>query len=343
MIAVFSSAHSIHAPPHELLNGELVKAHETPDRAEIIHSALLRANLGPIIPPRIFDNSAIETVHDADYLHFLEHIYTQWVAEGGSPLAVLPDTVTTRHMDRKPTFPLALPGYYTSDLSAPIVEGTYAAAITSAQIALTGAALLAEGTYAAYALCRPPGHHASRDTYGGYSYLNNAAIAANYLCNQPSLSRVAILDIDYHHGNGTQQIFYTRNDVFTVSIHADPAYEYPYFIGFADEYGTGVGEGYNLNIPLAEGITNVPYLAALDRALEAIKHFGPNYVIVATGVDTFEADPIGEFMLTSEVYPLIGQRIATIGQPTLFVQEGGYAVDALGNNIVGLLQGFISL
>ena len=342
MIAVFSSAHTMHAPPHELLNGELVKAHETPDRAEIIHNALLQADLGPIIPPHIFDMSAIEAVHDADYLHFLEHIYIQWVAEGGSPLAVLPDTVTTRHMNRRPTFPLALPGYYTSDLSAPIVAGTYEAAVTSAHVALTGAALLIEGQAVAYALCRPPGHHASRDTYGGYSYLNNAAIAANYLCNEPSSSRIAILDIDYHHGNGTQQIFYERDDVFTISIHADPSYEYPYFIGFADERGQGVGEGYNLNIPLAEGMTNAPYLAALDHALEAIAHFGPNYLVVATGVDTFEADPIGEFMLTSEIYPLIGQRIAALRQPTLFVQEGGYAVDALGNNVVSLLQGFRS-
>ncbi|NOK59688.1 MAG: histone deacetylase family protein [Chloroflexi bacterium AL-W] len=341
MIVIFSSTHTIHAPPHELLNGELVKAHETPDRAEIIHTALVKTNLGPIIPPHIFDMSAIQAVHDTDYLRFLEHIYTQWVAEGGSPLAVLPDTITTRHMHRRPTFPLALPGYYASDLSAPIVAGTYEAAVTSAHVALTGAALLIEGHQAVYALCRPPGHHANRDTYGGYSYLNNAAIAANYLCSQQRPAQVVILDIDYHHGNGTQQIFYERDDVLTVSIHADPAYEYPYFIGFDDERGKGAGEGYNLNISLAEGTTNIPYLEALDYALEAVAHFDPTYIIVATGVDTFEADPIGEFMLTSGVYPVIGQRIAALRRPTLLVQEGGYAVDALGNNVVGLLQGII--
>jgi acetoin utilization deacetylase AcuC-like enzyme len=242
-------------------------------------------------------------------------------------------------------------------MSAPIVAGTYAAARAAANTALTGAALLLEGQRATYALCRPPGHHAGRDLYGGYCYLNNAAIAAQFLgvggwespptpnlqppTPNPQLThRVAILDVDYHHGNGTQQIFYERGDVLFASIHADPARQYPYFAGHADERGAGAGLGANLNIPLEADVDDGRYLEALDEALRAVRAFDPRFLVVSAGFDTFGGDPIADFALSSAVYPQIGRRIAALGLPTLIVQEGGYAVEALGENAVGLLRGF---
>jgi acetoin utilization deacetylase AcuC-like enzyme len=271
-------------------------------------------------------------------------------------------------MGRRCDHPVAAPGYYCFDMSAPIVAGTYAAARAAADAALTGAALLLEGQRAAYALCRPPGHHAGRDMCGGYCYLNNAAIAAEHLAttdHRPPTadkadtqhairntrhgsrvthhaSRVAILDIDYHHGNGTQQIFYERGDVLFVSIHADPARQYPYFAGYADERGAGEGLGANLNISLRANVADERYLAALDEALAAVRAFDPRFLVVSAGFDTYGGDPIADFALSSAAYPRIGRRIAELGLPTLIVQEGGYAVDALGQNAVGFLRGFES-
>jgi acetoin utilization deacetylase AcuC-like enzyme len=258
-------------------------------------------------------------------------------------------------MAGRSTAPTAEAGRYCFDLSAPIVAGTYAAARSAAAAALTGADLLLEGARAAYALCRPPGHHAMPALAGGYCYLNNAAIAANRLAlaHAPAAegdrrpwamapASVAILDIDYHHGNGTQAIFYERSDVFCASIHADPDREYPYFLGFAEERGAGPGEGYNLNIPLEAGVDDTRYLGALEQALEAIVAYSPRFLVVSAGLDTFAADPLGDFNLSAAAYPAIGRRIAQLGLPTLFVQEGGYAVDALGDNVVGLFQGYES-
>ncbi|HEU5089619.1 MAG TPA: histone deacetylase family protein, partial [Roseiflexaceae bacterium] len=256
MISIYSPDHALHDPPFEFLDGALVPVFESPRRAEIISAAIVRAGLGPLVTPRSFGLEPIRAVHSDEYLAYLEHIYDQWVAAGGAPESVMPGTLAVRWMERPCPNPIATPGYYCFDLSAPIVAGTYAAARAAANVALTGAALLQQGQRAAYALCRPPGHHAGRDLYGGYCYLNNAAIAAqallagNWWQGNTAPRRVAILDIDYHHGNGTQQIFYERDDVLFVSIHADPARQYPYFAGYADECGAGAGSGYNLNIPL---------------------------------------------------------------------------------------------
>jgi len=361
MISIFSTDHAFHDAPHELYDGALIPAYETPARATIIHEALERAALGPILPPRPFDHQHIRAVHSDDYITYLEHAYERWVAAGGAAAAVLPGVLAVRWMNRPSENPLAAPGYYAFDLSAPIVAGTYRAACASAGVALTGAALLREGARAAYALCRPPGHHAGRDMCGGYCFFNNAAIAAEYLLREMQNERrendqqadnrlgrasavlperVAILDIDFHHGNGTQQIFYERDDVLVVSIHADPARHYPYFSGYADERGAGAGLGYNLNLPLEVGITNERFLAVLEQALALIVDFAPGNLVVSAGFDTFGGDPIADFALTAAAYPMIGQRIAALGLPTLIVQEGGYAVAALGENVVGLLRGF---
>jgi acetoin utilization deacetylase AcuC-like enzyme len=368
MISIFSTQHAAHDPPFEFLDGALVPVYESPARATIIHAAIERAALGPILAARSFGDEHIRAVHSDDYLDYLEHIYERWVAFGGAPASVMPGTLAVRWMGRRCDHPIAAPGYYCFDMSAPIVSGTYAAARAAADTALTGAALLLDGQRVVYALCRPPGHHAGRDMCGGYCYLNNAAIAAEYLARtdqrpttndqRPTAngeadtnhasrithhaSRVAILDIDYHHGNGTQHIFYERGDVLFVSIHADPARQYPYFAGYADERGAGDGAGANVNIPLEAEITDERYLTALDEALAALRAFGPRFLVVSAGFDTFGGDPIADFALSSAAYPQIGRCIALLGLPTLIVQEGGYAVDALGANAVGFLRGFES-
>jgi acetoin utilization deacetylase AcuC-like enzyme len=344
MISIFSADHMLHDAPHELFDGALIPAYESPARATIIRAALDRAGLGPVLAPRAFGLQAVRAVHSDDYIAYLEHGYERWVAAGGAPAAVLPGVLAVRWMARSSENPLAAPGYYAFDLSAPIVAGTYRAARAAADVALTGAALLLEGQRAAYALCRPPGHHAGSDMCGGYCFLNNAAIAAEYLLHAadppaPAPATVAILDIDFNQGNGTQQIFYERDDVLFVSIHADPARHYPYFSGYADERGAGAGLGYNLNLPLEAGVTNERFLEVLEQALAAVARFGPRFLVLSAGFDTFGGDPIADFALTAEVYPAVGRRIAALGLPTLVVQEGGYAVAALGENVVGLLRG----
>jgi acetoin utilization deacetylase AcuC-like enzyme len=360
MIVVFSPDHTLHAPPHEFFDGALIPVFESPERVTIILEALEAAAIGPVVAPRSFGMEPLRAVHAPEYLAYLERAYEQWVAAGGAPEAVLPSTLAVRWMGRRCEHPLAAPGYYAFDLSAPIVPGTFQAARSSADAALTGATLLLEGQRAAYALCRPPGHHAGSDMCGGYCFLNNAAVAAQHLLERtrnegrrsttggsPAASgaaRVAVLDIDFHHGNGTQQIFYERDDVLFVSIHADPAHHYPHYLGYADERGAGRGLGFNLNLPLPPGTGDQAWLAALDRALAELRAFAPAFLIVSAGFDTFEGDPVAEhggaFTLTAGAFPEIGGRIATLGLPTLFVQEGGYGIAALGRNAAGLLRGF---
>jgi len=349
MISVFSTDHALHDATREYYNGMLAPLYDSPARAMIIHDAVERAGMGPILPPRSFSLEPIRAVHSDEYLAYLEHAYERWVAGGGTTLGVLPDTFAARWMARRPTNPLAVPGYYAFDLCAPIVAGTYRAARSAAHVALTGATLLRAGHQIVYALCRPPGHHAGVAMYGGYCFLNNAAIAAEYLVQATARThsartsharRVAILDIDFHHGNGTQQIFYTRSDVLFISIHAHPERQYPYFTGYADERGAEAGLGYTLNIPLEARVTDEQYLGALEQALAAIRDLAPDFLVLSAGFDTFGDDPIGDFALTSDVYPAIGRRIAALGLPTLVVQEGGYALETLGANVVGLLGGF---
>ncbi len=342
---VFPAEHVYHTAPHEFIEGKLVApAHEAPDRAEIIRAALETARLGPIVAPRSFLDAHITDVHAPDYVAYLETAYERWVALGGSPVAVLPDTLAVRWMGtRRPENPLALPGYYAYDISAPITEGTYRAARAAANAALTAAALLLEGEQVVYALCRPPGHHAGRDLCGGYCFLNNAAIAAQYLVTQQR-GPVALLDIDYHHGNGTQQIFYERADVLFVSLHADPAAAYPYFLGYEEERGAGAGMGATRNIPLPPGTDDDAFLAALEHACQAIEESGARTLVLSAGFDTFGGDPVAMlgdagFALTTGGYTRIGARLAQLGLPTVVVQEGGYATAALGDNVVALLQG----
>ena len=230
-------------------------------------------------------------------------------------------------------------GYYSMDAGVPITAGTWEAVQSSADVALTGAQALVDGATSAFALCRPPGHHAAAATMGGYCYLNNAAIAAQHLLDN-GCAHVAILDVDYHHGNGTQAIFYPRRDVMFLSLHGDPRKEYPYFLGHADERGAGEGVGFNHNYPLPHGTPWDTYGPALLDACTKVSAYGPDAVVVSLGVDTYEHDPISQFRLTRDDFSRIGEQIGALGRSTLFVMEGGYAVDDIGVNAVNVLTGY---
>ena len=241
--------------------------------------------------------------------------------------------------DVLPTNFAARLGLFSFDSGSPLTAGTWAAARGGAACALAAARDVAAGARSAFALSRPPGHHAGPDFFGGYCFLNNAAIAAQAL-RDAGHAQVAVLDVDYHHGNGTQTIFYERADVLTVSIHGDPATEYPFFLGHADERGAGAGEGFNLNLPLPRGTGFGTWRDTLDTALQAVQRFGATALVVPMGLDTFEGDPISGFTLKSADYFAVGKALAGAGLPTVFTFEGGYAVDAVGTNAVNLLEGF---
>ena len=229
-------------------------------------------------------------------------------------------------------------GQWCTDAVTPIMKKTYAVARASAETALTGAELILSGSeQVVYALCRPSGHHAGPRVFGGYCYFNNAATAAEFLAPH---GKVAILDIDYHHGNGTQEFFEERKYVFTCSIHGDPDFEYPYFWGYSNEKGRGQGSGTNLNIPLPKKTNGASYLKAIDKFRRAVRKFAPDYLIIAAGFDTHQTDPIGGFSLKTKDYTEIGARLASLGIPTLICQEGGYNTEVLGYCVDHLLTGF---
>lgn len=339
MITVYTDRHRLHHARGELNDGELMPAFEKPERIDTVLERVRETGLGKVTEPLVFGRQPLARVHSSRFLDFLENAWSQWTALHGDTDA-LPLAWPTRGLrDVEPEHIDGRLGYYSFDAGTPITAGTWQAITAAADVALTAAARLTAGDDAAFALCRPPGHHAGSDFFGGYCFLNNAGIAAQYLRDQGS-ERVAILDVDYHHGNGTQELFYERDDVFFCSIHADPRQEYPFFLGHADETGQAEGEGCNLNLPLPTGSGWQPWSAALDRGLEAISRFAPASLVVSLGVDTFEGDPISAFRLRSQHYPQIGSRIAGLSLPTLFVMEGGYAVAEIGVNTVNVLEGF---
>lgn len=341
MKTVYSTIHRCHADLKELHSIGFGAAFEKPERAENIIAAITEVNLGMIVEPIRQSIRDLYSVHDEAYVGFLSTVFAEWSKTYGTPQA-LPTTWPRRGL-RNNVIPRSLDGrlgYYSFDVGAPIVEGTWSAALESAFSALTAADMITLGEQSVFALCRPPGHHAGRDFMGGYCYLNNAALAAQRL-REKGADRVAVLDIDYHHGNGTQQIFYERSDVFVANIHADPDEEYPYFLGFADERGASSGEGSNLNIPLPLQTTIALYLQALSHAMALIKDFGAEALVVSLGVDTFENDPSAYFRITTEDYKVIGCTISSLRVPTVFVMEGGYAAKQIGQNVVNVLMGFL--
>jgi acetoin utilization deacetylase AcuC-like enzyme len=232
-------------------------------------------------------------------------------------------------------------GLYSFDAGTPLGAGTWEAALAGAACAIDAARAVAAGAGVAMVLTRPPGHHAGADFFGGYCFLNNSALAAQAL-RDAGADRVAVVDVDYHHGNGTQSIFYERDDVFTASIHGDPTTEYPFYLGYADELGRGRGEGCNLNLPLPSGTGFASWQQALLRALAEVRRHGAEALVVPLGVDTFEGDPISRFTLRSGDFVQIGRMLASAGLPTVFVMEGGYAVAEVGVNVVNVLDGFLT-
>jgi acetoin utilization deacetylase AcuC-like enzyme len=340
MLSVYSEDHRLHDARGELYGGALVPPFEMPARADIVLGRVREVGLGPVTEPEDFGFEPLRRVHDAGFLRFLEGCWDLWSAEGFEGDAI-PTVWPSRGMRlREPDFIDGKLGYYAMAAETSITSGTWQAARTSANVALTAQRRVQEGASSAFALCRPPGHHAAADLYGGYCFLNNAAITAQAFLDGGA-GRVAILDVDFHHGNGSQAIFYGRDDVFFASLHGDPREAFPHFLGYADEAGEGAGEGFNANYPLPRGTAYDRWGAALDDACRRIADYGPDVVVVSLGVDTFEKDPISFFKLRSNDFTAYGGAIAKLGRPTLFVMEGGYAVEEIGVNAVNVLTGFL--
>jgi acetoin utilization deacetylase AcuC-like enzyme len=342
MKTVYSEEHNLHCGLLDPRGQNWSESAECPARANNVAAAIGDSELGEIIPPDSFDESRYLRIHAPDYLAFLKTVWSEWLASDEQGANARPDTFVGAGMRYAETdCVVGKLGRYSFDATSPFVEGSWAAIRASANTALTGAELIRGDNRLAFAACRPPGHHATERYCGGYCYLNNNSLAAQSLLDGGA-GRVAILDVDYHHGNGTQSIFYERNDVLTVSLHADPKVEYPYFLGYADEPGEGIGHGFNINYPLPFGTGWNTYSSALADALQQVGRFSPDALVVALGLDTFAGDPTTHFDITTDDFSRMGAAIGALGLPTLVVLEGGYSVDWIGRNTVNFLGGLES-
>lgn len=337
MHAYFSDDQLRHHGKTFIVAGEKKPIPEVPERAEILSGAVERLGLD-LHAPIDTGMAPILAIHDAQYLTFLQTIYPEWQAAGGSEL-VIPNI---HPFDRNGPYPrhhAGKAGFHLGDTSCPVSPTTWHSAYASAQTAISAARHVRDGdANTAYALCRPPGHHASSNIAGGFCYLNNSAIAAQEL--RAKYDRVAILDVDLHHGNGTQHIFYDRSDVMTLSVHADPADFYPFFWGHAEEIGEAAGVGFNKNYPIALGSGDDVFLGALDRAMDAIDDFGADAVVVALGLDASRDDPFGGLTVSPDGFARIGEKIGTLSCPTVLVQEGGYVSETLAENLYQFISAF---
>ena len=313
MKIIYSPVHKKHAPRCEVYDGEESPYPEVPERIEMIRKGLLKNKLGEVMSPHSFPTKYIDAIHLSNYREFLSE--------------------KSKMLKKNSNF---FASYFIMDTYAPLTQGTYLAAKEAVDVALTGAEYMRKGDKLVYALSRPPGHHAGYVNMGGYCYFNNAAIAAHFLSQ---FGKVAILDIDYHHGNGTQQAFYSRDDVLYVSLHADPHKKFPYISGFADEVGVEKGKGYTKNYPLPITTTEQKYLTTLEKTLTDIHAYDPKFLVLSAGFDTYKEDPTGGLGLSKDSYYTIGTRIASLSLPTLVVQEGGYNVEALGDIASHLIKG----
>jgi len=342
VISFFAPEHALHAPATEFFRGERVPCFESPARAEYVHAELARRG-HEIRAPALDSTALLAQVHSARYLAFLRGAWDEWLAIDPANAARQPFPsvwpVRSLRSDVEPRDFIARLGLYSMDNGTPLAAGTWAAAKAGADAAASAVALVAAGQRGAFCATRPPGHHAGVDFMGGYCFVNNAAVAAQAF-RSGGCARVAVLDVDYHHGNGTQSIFYARADVLFASVHGDPRTEYPFYLGHAGETGAGAGRGYNLNLPLAAGTSTAAWFAALDTACARVAAHRADALVVSLGLDAFEGDPISRFKLRHEDYFAMGRKIARCDLPTLFVMEGGYAVDALGVNTVNVLEGF---
>lgn len=342
MIVLFSPQHAQHAPQYEFFRGERVPCFETPARAEFVRSEIA-ARGHAVQAPTADSRALLPQVHSSRYLNFLESAWDQWLALDPANANAQPFPsvwpIRTLRSDLEPTNFIARLGLYSMDNGTPLSAGTWAAAKAAADAAVSAAGLLARGERAVLCATRPPGHHAGADFMGGYCFLNNAAIAAQALRSQ-GCERVAVLDVDFHHGNGTQAIFYERADVFFVSVHGDPKTEYPFYSGHADETGAGDGVGFNLNLPLPAGTEASVWFAALDAACAAIARHRADALVVSLGLDTFAGDPICSFNLRSDDYLRLGAKLERMALPSAFVMEGGYAAAELGIHAANVIDGF---
>ncbi len=345
MISFFSEKHALHAPEFEFYRGQRVPCFEKPERAVYVHEQLLTRG-HDVRTPEADSMPVLRQIHTSRYLSFLQTAWDKWLAldAGNASQQPFPSVWPVRSLrsDVEPDNFIAQLGLYSMDNGTPLAAGTWAAAKAGADAAASAAQALLQGAKAAFCATRPPGHHAGADFMGGYCFLNNAAIAAQSLLHQGH-ARVAILDVDYHHGNGTQSIFYERSDVLFVSLHGDPRTEFPFYLGHADECGAGAGLGFNLNLPLAAGCSSQRWFEALEVACQRVAQHQAQALVISLGLDTYAGDPISKFALTTTDFSRLGQRIGRLGLPTIFVLEGGYAAHELGSNAVNVIEGFESL
>ena len=340
MQTFFSEDHRYHFPQAELSGGEFVTPYERPSRIEFVLQRLKERGFPSVLAPGVIDRAAVDAIHDAGFLSFLETAWDEWKAEGMGGEIIATCIPARRMLGMKPPRNIdGKAGYYCLASETAITKGTWVAAQSSCASAQSAFDHVSAGAKAAFALCRPPGHHASSDQYGGYCFLNNAAIVAESF-RAKGAKRVAILDIDFHHGNGTQDIFYHRDDVLFVSLHGHPEDAYPYFTGYPDETGAGKGEGFSLNYAMRPGTAYAEWVKALHDGIAKIKNYGADALVVSLGVDAYKDDPISFFKLTSDDFLDCGKHIAKLNLPTVFCMEGGYAIEAVGINTVNVLEGF---
>ena len=343
MITVFDDLQRSHAPREFIVSGKPQPIPERPERIDMLLDGVRQLGLPVVSPPDIFGDT-LALVHDRRYIQFLSTLWERWQRLPNASETPTPNVVALGRLSLPPAgYPDSVVGqcgFHLGDGSCPVTASTWAAARASAATAAHGASLLLKGERFAYALCRPPGHHAASDVAAGFCYFNNTAIAAEMLTRAGR--RVAILDIDVHHGNGTEAIFYDRADVLTISIHAHPKRFYPFFWGYAEETGRGAGEGFNLNLPMERGSTIKPYCAALATALRRIGDFGADTLVIAAGLDIAVDDPFQGFAIATPEFEVIGREIAALKLPMLTVQEGGYPSPSLGNNLASLLRGLLA-
>lgn len=344
MKVVFADRQLAHAPQTMLASGSYVPHPEVPERASRLLAAAIEAGLSEEAPQAAAE-TLLGRLHSSRYLHYLENIFPRWSRIPGGSAEVTPGIqprdVYQGHNPGNEGYPASAAGqagFHHIDLSSPIGPHTWDSALWSAHSAAHAAGRVIDGAQSCYALARPPGHHAGREFAAGFCYLANSAVATEALRGR--YERVAVIDVDVHHGNGTQEIFYERADVLTVSLHAHPERFYPFFWGYAGERGSGDGEGFNLNLPLPRGTTDDDYLPALETAIAAIETFDPGALVIALGLDAHEGDPFQGFAITTQGFARIAERIGRLRLPTVLVQEGGYLSDELGDNLRSFLDGF---
>lgn len=345
MHCYYAEDQALHAPATMLMRGQVIDSPEGPLRADILCQVLQQQGRSIQEPPRLQDSewreqllSRLSLIHTQRYLEFLQTIYARWTALPGASERVTPNTHPTGLASQYPSHPVGLAGWHLSDMATPMTAESFSGILASAASAAAAAERVNTGSRAAYALCRPPGHHAGPESAGGFCFLNNSALAATVL--RERYERVAIIDVDLHHGNGTQDIFYHRADVWTGSLHADTTEFYPFFWGGSNEQGTGDGMGYNVNMPLPLGAGGQAFMETLQRLLASMQSFQPQAVVVALGLDAHKDDPLAGLALETDDFQTIGQLLSALQLPTVVVQEGGYPTASLGHNLAAFLSGF---